>query len=489
MKTRILALALTAMTAAATPAAQLKEVKRFDGSSIKPAEIDATVSRLMKAAEVTGVGLAIFNEGRLAYVKAYGVRDKEKNLPLTVDSDMSAASFTKVAFAYLVMQLADKGTLDLDRPVYQYLPKPLPEYTNYKDLAGDERYKRITARMLLSHTAGFPNWRAFEDDRKLKIHFEPGSRYAYSGEGIDLLHLVVEVVTDKALEGLMQQYVFQPLQMSRTSMIWLDKFDNDFASGYDEYGRSLGPDKRQHADAAGSMTTTVRDFAKFMQAMMSGQGLSKRMHGQMLSPQIAIQSKHQFPSLENEITEENKGIRLSYGLGWGLYWTPYGKAFFKEGHSDGWRNYSVCFEESGTGLIIMTNSANGEGLYKDLIETLLKNPYTPITWEGFTPYGQLPPRPPLKQHTKVQIDGKILEKYVGRYGEPPNLILVIRREGDHLSIQENDEPKQDLYPEGETSFFSTAADDVLTFETDPQGRVARMVLHTGGRDIPLNRID
>jgi CubicO group peptidase (beta-lactamase class C family) len=104
----------------------------------------------------------------------------EKNLPLTEDSVMSGASFTKVAFGYLVLQLADQHALDLDKPVYEYLPRPLPEYPQYSDFAGDSRYKKITARMLLSHTSGFPNWRWVENDRKLKIHFEPGSHFAYS---------------------------------------------------------------------------------------------------------------------------------------------------------------------------------------------------------------------------------------------------------------------------------------------------------------------
>ena len=79
-----------------------------------------------------------------------------------------------------------------------------------------------------------------------------------------------------------------------------------------------------------------------------------------------------------------------------------------------------------------------------------------------------------------------IDETVGRL---MNLILVIRREGDHLSIQENDEPKQDLFPENDTDFFSKVADDVFTFEMDSQGRVTRMVLHTGGQDIPANRID
>jgi CubicO group peptidase (beta-lactamase class C family) len=123
-----------------------------------------------------------------------------------------------------------------------------------------------------------------------------------------------------------------------------------------------------------------------MQAVMRGEGLRKETREMMLSPQIAIQSKHEFPSLSTETTEENKRIRLSYGLGWGLYWTPYGKAFFKEGHDDGWRNYTVCFDDAKIGIVIMTNSSNGEGIYKELLETLQKNTFTPIEWEEFTPY-------------------------------------------------------------------------------------------------------
>src|SRR5277367_4180864 len=243
MKTKSLLLGIAALILPIFSIAQgdpAPEVNRVDGSKITRSEIDGTVAKLMQAAEVPGVGLALFNNGQITYLKAYGIRDKEKNLPLTVDSVMSGASLSKVAFTYLVLQLVDQGTIDLDKPVYQYLPKPLPEYPNYGDLANDPRYKLITARMLLSHTSGFANWRWFEDDRKLRIHFEPGSRYAYSGEGIALLQLVVETTTKKPLEELMQQRVFEPLGMPRTSMVWQDRFDSDYANGYDEYGRSLG---------------------------------------------------------------------------------------------------------------------------------------------------------------------------------------------------------------------------------------------------------
>src|SRR6202789_4037191 len=131
MVRRHLMVAVAILAVAAATLAQEKEIKRLDGSTIKPVTIDQTVKKLMAAAEVPRVGLALSNDGKIVYLKAYGERDKEKNLPLTVDSIMSGASFSKVAFGYLVMQLAEKRTLDLEKPVYEYLPKPLPEYANY----------------------------------------------------------------------------------------------------------------------------------------------------------------------------------------------------------------------------------------------------------------------------------------------------------------------------------------------------------------------
>jgi len=386
----LVCLFLFALASCASPQSQpflnATSVNRLDGSAIAAAEIDATVKRVMRDAKVTGLGLGLLNDRKIVYLKAYGFRDRKKALPLTQDSVMSAASFSKVAFAFMVMQLVQEGLLDLDKPIQQYLPKPLPEYRDYKDLAGDDRYGKITSRMLLDHTSGFPNWRRFQDEGKLHIYFEPGSRFAYSGEGIALLQLVVETVTNKSLEDLMQQRVFRPFGMTRTSMTSHLRFESDSANGYDEQENSLGPQRRLLADAAGSMKTTPADFTRFMQAVMQSTGLSQNTKNEMLGVQVSILSKHEFPPLSTETTDDNNSIRLSYGLGWGLYWTPYGKAFFKEGHDDGWRNYTVCFDDSGLGIVIMTNSSNGESIYKELLESLLKNTFTPIEWEGFTPY-------------------------------------------------------------------------------------------------------
>jgi CubicO group peptidase (beta-lactamase class C family) len=361
-------------------------VKRLDGSSIGASEIDATVHRLMSATKVTGLGLAILNDGNVVYLKGYGQRDRSVGKPLTPDSIMSAASFTKVAFAYLVMKLVQDHIIDLDKPAYQYLGRPIPEIGDYADLAGDDRWKQITPRMLLAHTSGLPNWRRFTEDRRLHINFAPGTRFAYSGEGVALLQRVVEAATNRSLEDLMKEKVFKPFAMTRSSMTWHLAYEENHADGYDEAEKSLGPQRRIRADAAGSMKTTPRDFALFLQAAANGQGLRPEILELMLTPQIDIKSRHEFPTLSTEETHANDAIRLSYGLGWGLYFTPQGEAFFKEGHDDGWRNYCVYFRKPRIGIVIMTNSSNGESIYQELLQTLQKNNFTPTEWEGFLPY-------------------------------------------------------------------------------------------------------
>jgi CubicO group peptidase (beta-lactamase class C family) len=380
-----LSLAMFATSAATRPA-----ITRPDGRKLTPAQIDSTVNRLIQAAHVTGAGVALFHRGEIVYLNAYGLRDTEKGLPLTPDSVMTAASLTKSAFATVVMRLVQRGTLDLDKPIEQYLGKPLGDFDHYADLAGDPRTARFTLRILLDHTTGFANLRRLEGDRKLHIHYAPGTHYGYSGEGINLAQLVVEKVTGKSTTALMQEELYTPLKMTRTSMVWEPRFETDFANGYDEYGRSLGPERGNSTAAASSMHTTPRDYALFLSALMRGEMLSASIRDKMLSPQIRIRSAHQFPSLNTETTTAYDPIELSYGIGWGLYKSPYGPAFFKEGDNEGWRNFALCFR-NGDGMLVMTNSSNGEGIFKPLAEALLGETDFPFDWDGYTPYDKLPP--------------------------------------------------------------------------------------------------
>ena len=365
----------------------IQEVRLLDGTKIPPSKIERIVTRLMQAGRVTGLAVAVINGGEIVYTEGFGKRNVEQGLPLTTATVMSGASFTKSVFAYLVMQLVEEKTIDLDRPVEQYLDKPLPEYEEYKDLAGDERYHRITARMLLSHTSGFPNWRWFTDDQKLRIYFTPASKYAYSGEGIRLLQRVVEGVTKRSVGDLIQERVFDRFGMARTGMVWRTDFESDYALGYDEAGKPLGHSKRTRAEAAGSMDTTISDFARFLRGVVRGEGITKATRDAMLDPQVRIVSKQQFPTLSSEATDDNDEIGLSYGLGWGLFWLPYGKAFFKEGHDDGWENHSVCYEAPKSCIVLMSNSSNGDSIFKEVLEKVIGDRFTPWYWENYIPYG------------------------------------------------------------------------------------------------------
>jgi CubicO group peptidase (beta-lactamase class C family) len=173
------------------------------------------------------------------------------------------------------MQLMDKGLIDLDKPLYSCLPKPLPEYDNYKDLASDDRWKLLTARMCLDHTTGFPNWRQLNPLRngKLEIFYDLGKRHAYSGEGIDLLQMVIETITGRSLEDLVRENIFQPFGMSRSSYLWQPEFVDDFALGHNAHGDTLHRRYQTSANAAGSLETTIADFSRFIDRETSWLGV------------------------------------------------------------------------------------------------------------------------------------------------------------------------------------------------------------------------
>jgi len=182
-------------------------VKRPDGQSLSVPKIDRIVTDLTEKGEVTGLYLGIINDNKPVAVKAFGYSNKPAGKKSDTAASLYAASLAKFLFGYIVLQLVDKGFIDLDKPLYTYLPKPLPAYKNYEDLAGDDRWKLITARHCLSHSTGFPNWRKNDNphnNNKLEFFFTPGKFYSYSGEGIELLQLVVETVTGKNLETLAQ---------------------------------------------------------------------------------------------------------------------------------------------------------------------------------------------------------------------------------------------------------------------------------------------
>lgn len=458
--------------------AQRPDIIKADGSRLPARQVDTIVQRLMDTAGVTGLTIGIIQHNQPDFIKSYGYRNKTLNQPNTNYTSFYAASFSKSLFAYLVMQLVDKELINLDKPLYQYLSKPLPDYADYKDLAVDERWKLITARHCLAHTTGFPNWRFLNPNgnQKLEIFFTPGSRYAYSGEGIYLLQLVIENITGKDLETLAQEYIFRPLDMKYTSFTWQPSYGDEYANGHNYEADTFPIQKRDKPNAAGSMQTTIKDYTHFLSALMQGKGISEKSKQEMLSTQIGIFTKQQFPSLNNDTTSRNKAIQLSYGLGWGLFTTPYGRAFFKEGHSDdGWQHYLIAIPEKQIALVCMSNSMNAESIYKELVESIT-GVTIPWEWEGYTPY-----RPVVKLPVST------LAQYAGDYTGA--IQLHISLENELLRVESTSEgvPKTGLYPVDENSFYMKLIPAQLEFIKAVDGKAAKLNVKYGDELFELTK--
>ncbi len=344
-------------------------------------EFDQSIRRLMKQENVNGLAVALIENGKPSWVKTFGYRNVAKNLPLTKDTIMYGASLTKTAFAYMVMQLVDEGKLDLDAPITKLLPRPLPDYEDFQDLKGDDRWQLLTPRILLTHTSGFANFRWLEPDNKLRFHHRPGTRYGYSGEGLYIMQLILEQGLDLEVGSEMDKRVFKPLGMKNTSMTWRADFANNLADGYKADGSMEPHDDRSSASAAGSMDTTIEDQSLLWSAILRGEGLTKKGLAELKRPQFAIASKHQFPTLAEDLSPENKSIQLSASLGWVTFQDTSGQAWFKGGHNDSTGNMVVCFENGLRGVVLMSNDVRAEKIYPEIVELLMGKNLVPWRWE------------------------------------------------------------------------------------------------------------
>lgn len=345
-----------------------------------PLKIDGTVRALMRRDQVEGLALAVIINGEVAVVAAYGVRNAAGD-PLTTETIMYGASLTKTAFTYMVMQLVDEGRLNLDASIADLLPRPLPEYDDYHDLAGDPRWKDLTMRILLTHTSGFANFRWLEDDGKLRFHYNPGTRYGYSGEGFYIAQLVLEQALGLDVGREMQARVFDRFGMTRTSMQWRPDFRTNLADGFRKDGTPEPHDERSSVSAAGSMDTDIADQARLWAGIVRGDGLSRASRIEMMRPQVPITSVHQFPTLVPDTNSANTAIGLAAGLGLVTFQDARGDVWFKGGHNEWTANMVVCVERERRCLVLLSNDVRAERIYPDLARAVLGETRLPWNWE------------------------------------------------------------------------------------------------------------
>lgn len=353
--------------------------------------LDASVQKAMTDTGAKGVAIAVIEDAKVVHVKTFGQRSA-KGDPLTPDTVMYGASLTKAVFAYTVLQLVDEGVIELDSPISKYLDKPLPDYagfaenyTPYETLT-DERWRTITPRMLLTHSAGFSNFYWDNPGEKLVIHFEPGSRFAYSGDGMILLQFVLEKGLGLDLGKEMQRRVFDRFGMKNTSMIWRPDFAANLADGWEETGKVEPHDERSRVRAAGSMDTTIADFALFASAVMRGDGLSPSSRAEMVRASLPITTRSQFLTLQPELPPAQRRKDLAAGLGVVVFDGPQGHGFLKGGHNDSTANTWVCVEQGRRCVVILSNDVRAEKAFPDLVKAALGDTGVPYDWEyGFAP--------------------------------------------------------------------------------------------------------
>jgi CubicO group peptidase (beta-lactamase class C family) len=323
--------------------------------------LDATVPCLLNKYKVPGVAVAIVRNGEVYFSKGWGKLRADKDAPINDQTLFPAASLTKPVFAYGALMLVRDGKLDLDRSLSDYLDEPYIE--------GDDRLTRITARLVLSHTSGFPNWRPgywTGSPQPLTILFEPGTNFKYSGEGFNYLQRVVEKITGLSLDIYMKDAVLDPLGMKDSYFVWDEAMESVIVTPHDRWGQTA--DKRQWRPekpmGAGTLFTTIEDYAKFLSAMLYTIDQSS----QMTSP-TEILSPNDLEKMLEPQTEI--GNSLAWSLGWGLEQHENDRFFWQWGDNPGIKHFVAGSRSRKLAMVVFTNGQNGKSIYKPIFEAVL----------------------------------------------------------------------------------------------------------------------
>jgi len=310
------------------------------------ADLSAPVSAWLREAAVPGVSIAIIEEGRLSWQGSFGVRKAGSPDPVRPETVFEAASLSKPVFAYAVMKLVDKGTIQLDTPLAQYLAKSDLAQVYPAAATGDARWKTITARMVLTHCTGFPNW---FNNTPMRFLFDPGQRFSYSGEAYSLLAAAVTVATGRTFNQLLQELVFDPLQMSSSSYVWRDDYEARIAASHDMLGEPTSRGRASTPRPGASLYTTAGDYARFLVALGNGAGLSNASWQAMTSAQIQVLDRDGKPC-------------FSWGFGVGVHRTGSDTTLWHWGDNGDLNAYFEILPRRRRGVVFFLNGANAHAV-------------------------------------------------------------------------------------------------------------------------------
>lgn len=339
-------------------------------------DLDEFIPRLLTETKTPGISLAIIRDGVMTWNKAFGVKDTISKEPVDINTTFEAASVSKTAFAYAVMKLCEKNVMNLDAPLIHYYPELFSK--------GDPRLQIITARQVLSHSTGIPEWRNSPEVRNFQ--FDPGKDFMYSGEGYYLLQTVVTHLVGKAytepcgtyegdfkvcatdIADYMKTNLLVPFNMNSSSYLWTEELAKNSASphGVDENvinkPHQNATDMARYA-SAGGLLTTAKDYSNFLLGLFEGRDhdafrLNAGSLSEMFRPQVKLRSDQQIDGC------------TSWGLGWGIQERSSGNLIVHSGGQSGFRSLTMASIQKKSGFVALTNGDNGGNVIYKLADVL-----------------------------------------------------------------------------------------------------------------------
>lgn len=424
------------------------------------AKIEQYMQAQVKMNHFSGSILTARN-GKVLFEKGYGLANIEWNILNTPKTKFRLGSITKQFTAMAIMQLQGKGLLNVQDPICKYLSNC------------PETWQAVKIHHLLTHTSGIPSFTeqpeyekkmmmpCTKDEmlarfRDLPLEFQPGEKFKYDNSGYFLLGLIIEKVTKKTYGAVLQDQIFDPLEMKDSGYDFSRSILLQRASGYSmsdgKFANAAYLDMGQPY-SAGALYSTVEDLLRWDQALYTEKLLPKKMMEALFTP-----------------------FKENYAYGWTVQ-APSPDTFFRRlishgGGINGFSTFISHYPDDHVTVIVLSNleSTAAAPITKALSAILFGEKY------------ELP-----RERVEAKVDPNIYDAYIGEYELAPDFILTVTREGSHLFTQATRQPKAEIYPESETNFFLKVVDAQVTFVKDASGKVTQLILHQGGADHPAKK--
>lgn len=332
----------TIIFACTGPVAELNAQKAAhftaNGKKINIKSFNAQVNQLMKDVGVPGLSLAVINDNRIVFFNTYGYKQLSNKAVVDKETIFEACSLSKSFLVFATHRIVDEGKLDLDKPMYQYLPYPALEH--------DPRYKLITARMVLSHSSGLENWKYENNEDSIDILSEPGKKFIYSGEGYQYLAKVVESIIHKPYSTYIKELVSDPLQLKRTFYHYEQggAYPTNYAMGHDNFGGEVEKLKNLKPIPASGVHTIAQDFATLVTSVFNKKYLSAARVKDIMTPVV-------------KLSEE---VPVFYGPGFEVTYTNGDTIISHGGNNPGFKNEMFYSASKKCGIVFLSNGDLGK---------------------------------------------------------------------------------------------------------------------------------